>query len=178
MKNIDLHKFALAVGFDVVCVDDDFTSYEFMERIESIESMSYVLQIKNEILYEDVDTILKSIMFVLPPKLKKKLTKLLKKKDETNIGSIIDLLCFSVEEYRAKCDYEKLREYASLLGIDLSAIGYYFTYKLTKQKYLEILSYIERNLTFEDSLVLGKMKKLDYKIGYLKQKKSVTSNEI
>ena len=46
MAKIDLHKLALTVGFEVVCVDDDFTNYEYMIRLRDIESMSYILKIK------------------------------------------------------------------------------------------------------------------------------------
>ena len=48
MAKIDLHKLALTVGFEVVCVDDDYTNYEYMITLRDIESMSYVLKIKNE----------------------------------------------------------------------------------------------------------------------------------
>ena len=40
MAIIDLHKLALSVGFEVVCVDDDYTNYEYMIRLKDIESMS------------------------------------------------------------------------------------------------------------------------------------------
>jgi hypothetical protein len=50
VAKIDLHKLALTAGFEVVCVDDDYTNYEYMIRLKDIESMSYVLKIKNDIL--------------------------------------------------------------------------------------------------------------------------------
>ena len=62
MAKIDLHKLALTVGFEVVCVDDDYTNYEYMITLRDIESMSYVLKIKNEIAYSDVENILQSII--------------------------------------------------------------------------------------------------------------------
>ena len=76
MSKIDLHKLALTVGFEVVCVDDDYTNYEYMIRIKDIESMSYVLSIKNHIEFLDVDNILQSIIIVLPADLKRKIRKL------------------------------------------------------------------------------------------------------
>ena len=62
MAKIDLHKLALTVGFEVVCVDDDYTNYEYMVRIRDIESMSYILKIKNKIEFADVENILTSII--------------------------------------------------------------------------------------------------------------------
>ena len=91
MARIDLHKLALTVGFEVVCVDEDYTSYEYMIRIRDIESMSYVLQIKNHIEFLDVDNILQSIIIVLPTDLRRKIKKLTKKTDENNIENIIHI---------------------------------------------------------------------------------------
>ena len=68
-------------GFEVVCVDEDYTNYEYMVRMSNIESMSYILKIKNEATYADVDETLQSIFLVLPAGLKNKLRKLAKKKD-------------------------------------------------------------------------------------------------
>ena len=130
MAKIDLHKLALTVGFEVVCVDDDYTNYEYMVRLRDIESMSYILKIKNVISYDDVDNILQSIMIVLPKPLRKKVKKLVRKKDEKNIENIIDLLCFTISEYRNKTKYSLLKEYGSYVGIDIEKFGYYFTYKI------------------------------------------------
>lgn len=91
MAKIDLHKLALIVGFEVVCVDDDYTNYEYMVRLRDIESMSYILKIKNDIAFSDVDNILQSIVIVLPTELRRKIRKLTRKKDENNIENIIDL---------------------------------------------------------------------------------------
>lgn len=171
MAKIDLHKLALTVGFEVVCVDDDYTNYEYMVTLQDIESMSYVLKIKNEIAYSDVENILQSIILVLPTKLRLKVKRLAKKRDENNIDNIIDLLCFTISEYRNKTKYNILKEYGELVGVNLEANGYYFTYNMTKKKYSDALALIESKLDVNDALVLGKMKKLEYKIGYLKQNK-------
>ena len=80
VAKIDLHKLALTVGFEVVCVDDDYTNYEYMIRLKDIESMSYVLKIKNEILFADVENILQSIIIVLPKELRSKVKRLARKK--------------------------------------------------------------------------------------------------
>lgn len=173
MAKIDLHKLALIVGFEVVCVDDDFTNYEYMVRIRDIESMSYILKIKNKIGFEDVDNILASIIIVLPNELRKKIKKLTRKKDEKNIESIIDLLCYTITEYKSKTKYSLLSEYACLLGVNLEKNGYYFTYKLSRKKERQIIALIESKLSVEQAPILGKMHKLEYKIGYLKQNKKL-----
>ena len=171
MAKIDLHKLALTVGFEVVCVDDDYTSYEYMVRLNGIESVSYVLQIKNKINYTDVDNILQSIVLVLPTRLRLKVKRLARKKDENNIDNIIDLLCFTISEYQAKTKYHLLKEYGDLVGVDIEKQGYFFSYKMSNKKFYEILALIESKLELNDALVLGKIKKIEYKIGYMKQNK-------
>ena len=176
MAKIDLHKFALTVGFEVVCVDENYTNYEYMVRIRDIESMSYVLQIKNNIEFSDVDEILQSIIIVLPRKLKRKVQKLMKHRDENNIDNIIDLLCYTVSEYRAKTEYSQLKEYGDLVGVNIEDNGYYFTYKLSKEKYRKIVSLIESKLSIEQAMVIGKIRKIEYKIGYVKQQIPTAEN--
>ena len=46
MARIDLHKLAVVIGFEVVCVDDEYTNYEYMMRLRDIESISYIIKIK------------------------------------------------------------------------------------------------------------------------------------
>jgi len=171
VAKIDLHKLALIVGFEVVCVDDDYTNYEYMIRLRDIESMSYILKIKNEIAYADVDNILQSIIIVLPSELKRKIKKLMRKKDEKNIENIVDLLCYTIAEYKNKTSYSMLKEYGEQVGVDIEKHGYYFSYKMTKTTYRKILSLIESKLSIEEAPVIGKIRKLEYKIGYLKQNK-------
>ena len=171
MPRIDLQRLALTVGFEVVCVDEDYTNYEYMVRISDIESMSYVLKIKNEITYADVEETLQSIILVLPAGLRKKIKKLARKRDENNIENIIDLLCFTVSEYKSITKYSLLKEYGDLVGVDIEKYGYYFTYDMSKKKYSQALAFIESKLDVNDALVLGKIKKIEYKIGYMKQNK-------
>ena len=170
MAKIDLHNLALTVGFEVVCVDDDYTNYEYMVRLRDIESMSYILKIKNVIMYDDVENILQSIMIVLPKPLRKKVKKLVRKKDEKNIENIIDLLCFTISEYRSKTRYSLLKEYGLYVGVDIEKEGYYFTYKMKKKTYRKVISLIESKLSIEEAPIVGKMKKIEYKIGYVKQR--------
>ena len=172
MAKIDLHNLALTVGFEVVCVDDDYTDYEYMVVLRDIESMSYVLKIKNKIAYDDVENILQSIILVLPTRLRSKIKRLARKRDENNIDNIIDLLCFTISEYRNKTKYSQLKEYGDLVGVDIEKHGYFFTYKLSNKKYYEILALIESKLDLDDALILGKIKKIEYKIGYMKQNKT------
>ena len=176
MARINLHELALIVGFEVVCVDDDYTNYEYMIRIRDIESMSYVLKIKNNIEFLDVDNILQSIIIVLPADLRRKIKKLTKKTDENNIDNIIDLLCFTVEEYKQKTRYNLLNDYAKLLGINLEDYGYFFTYKMSKKKYKQIMAFIESKLDISVAPIIGKMHKIEYKIGYLKQNKFIDNS--
>ena len=171
MAKIDLHNLALTVGFEVVCVDDDYTNYEYMITLRDIESMSYVLKIKNEIAYSDVENILQSIILVLPSRLRSKVKRLAKKRDESNIDNIIDLLCFTISEHKSKTKYCLLKEYGDLVGVDIEKHGYFFNYKMAKKKYYEILALIESKLSLDDALILGKIKKIEYKIGYMKQNK-------
>ena len=178
MTKIDLHKLALAVGFEVVCVDEDYTNYEYMVRIKDIESMSYILKIKNNPEYSETDEIISSIIIMLPKKLRKRLKKLMKKKDESNIDNIIDLLCYTVTEYKNKTNYSMLKEYGELLGVNIEDYGYYFTYKVSKKKYAKIISLIESKLSVEDAPVIGKIRKLEYKIGYIKQQKNLENQSI
>lgn len=169
MAKIDLHKLALTVGFEVICVDDDFTNYEYMVRIRDIESVSYVLKIKNEIEFEDVDNILQSIVIMLPKDLRRKIKKLARKKDEQNIDNIIDLLCYTIDEYKSKTKYSLLKEYGDLVGVNIEDYGYYFTYNMSNKKYRQILSLIESKLSVDEAPIVGKIKRIEYKIGYMKQ---------
>lgn len=169
MAKIDLHKLALTVGFEVVCVDDDFTNYAYMVRIRDIESVSYVLKIKNEIEFEDVDNILQSIVIMLPKDLRRKIKKLARKKDEQNIDNIIDLLCYTIDEYKSKTKYSLLKEYGDLVGVNIEDYGYYFTYNMSNKKYRQILSLIESKLSVDEAPIVGKIKRIEYKIGYMKQ---------
>ena len=62
-----------------------------------------------------------------------------------------------------------LKEYADIVGVDIEKHGYYFTYKMSKGTYSKILALIESKLSVEDALVVGKIRKIEYKIGYVKQ---------
>jgi len=178
MVKIDLHKLALAVGFEVICVEDDSVNYEYMVRIRDIESISYVLKLKNDPDYSEVDHIISSIIIMLPNKLRRKIKKLMRKKDKDNIDNIIDLLCYTITEYKSKTKYSLLKEYGNLVGINIEDYGYYFKYKITKKEFIKIKSLIESKLSIEDAPIIGKIKSIEYKMGYIKQKQSAENQSI
>ena len=139
MARIDLHKLAVVIGFEVVCVDDEYTNYEYMMRLRDIESISYIIKIKNKPDFFEVDEIVSSLIVMLPRKLKQKIKKLMKKKDSDNIDNVIDLLCYTVEEYNNKTKYSLLREYGNAVGVNIEEHGCYFTYKISKKTYAKII---------------------------------------
>ena len=57
----------------------------------------------------------------------------------------------------------------SINGIDITEHGYEFQYETNKKMARQILSMIESYLPIDLAPVLGKIKKIDYKIGYAKQ---------
>ena len=169
MARIDLHKLAVVIGFEVVCVDDEYTNYEYMMRLRDIESISYIIKIKNQPDFFEVDEIVNSLIVMLPRQLKRKIRKLMKKKDSENIDNVIDLLCYTVEEYNNKTKYSLLKEYGKVAGVDIEEYGYYLTYKLSKKAYAKIVSLIESKLPIETALRVGKIKDIEYKISCIKQ---------
>ena len=168
-NNVDLHHLAETVGWIPRYVDEGYTSYEYIERIGNIESLCHVLKLYDDLVYENYLSTFDAIIEVLPKELIKKIKKLTKKCDKANISSVIDLAAYEVEEYRLKTTYHKLFDYGCLLGVDISKEGYQFCYKMNKNQERQILSLIESNLPIDLAPVLGKIKKIDYKIGYVKQ---------
>ena len=169
MKNIDLHKLAQTVGWTALYVDEDYTSYEYMQKVKNIECLCHVLKLYDDLTYENYYSTFETIIGVLPKDLVKKIKKLTKKSDPENINSLIDLVCYEVEEYRLKTTYNKLFTYGTLVGLDISDKGYKFCYDMTKSEERKILSLIESSLPIDLAPILGKIKKIDYKIGYIKQ---------
>ena len=168
-KYIDLHKLAQIVGWTALYVDEDYTSYEYYKRVKNIESLCHVLKIYDDLTYENYLSTFYTIINVLPKGLIRKIKKLTKKSDPESIHNVIDLACYEVEEYRNKTDYNKLFTYGTLVGVDISKSGYEFCYEMSKSQKRDILSFIESRLDIDLAPVLGKIKKLDYKIGYAKQ---------
>lgn len=173
-----LNELATKVGFEVINVDDGFINYEYNEKVSGVESISYMLQILDKPTKDKALLTFEAIINVLPKKLKKKINKLIKHSDVSEEKNL-ELVIFAIDEYKAKSDYSRLKEYGLLLGVDIEKLGYNFTYNLNKKEYNDILAQIEQALPMEFAPVLGKIKKLDYKIGYIKNNKDiVTKREI
>ncbi len=166
-----MHELALKVGFEVVNVEEDYTDYEYNEKVSGVESISYIIKVNDKATSEQARLTFDAILTVLPKKLKKRIYKLVKGTDIATDEKSIELAIFAVEEYRAKCDYNRLKEYGSLLGVDIEKLGYHFTYNLSKKDARACLAKIERTLPMNLAPVLGKIKKIEYKIGYVKNNK-------
>ncbi len=169
MKYIDLNSLAQMVGWTAVYKDNGYTSYEYIQKIKNIESLCHVLKLYDNLDFSNYYSTFETIIEVLPKKLNKKIKKLTKNVDEANIANILDLAKYEVDEYRKNSTYNKLYTYGKLVGVDIQKEGYDFSYNISKQNERKILSMIESTLSVELAPVLGKLKKLDYKIGYIKQ---------
>ena len=167
-----LNELAIKVGFEVVNVDDGCTNYEYNERVSGVESISYIIKVIDKPTKSEQVLTFEAIVNVLPKKLKKKVKKLTKHSDMSDEKNI-ELVIFAVDEFKAKSDYSKLKEYGLLLGKDIEKMGYNFKYFLTKKEYSDIISKIEQALPMEYAPVLGNIKNIDYKIGYIKNNKDI-----
>ena len=174
--NKTLNELATKVGFEVVNVDDGFINYEYTEKISGVESVSYMLQILDNASKDKQVLTFEAIINVLPKNIRKKIYKLIKHSDVSEEKNL-ELVMFALDEIKAKSDYSRLREYGLLLGVDIEKLGYNFKYILNKKEYNDILARIEQALPMEYAPVLGKIKKLDYKIGYIKNNKDVVSKQ-
>ena len=171
-----LHEIASIVGFEEVNVDEGFTNYEYTVQMASFESLSYLITIKESLSFEETKATLYAIIDVLPVKLRKKLHKLTKRFDKNNKDNVLDLVYYSIEEFKSKTAYQKLYTYGRLVGVDISKNGYLFEYEMPKKKQKQILAFIESSLPLELAPVLGKIKKIEYKIGFIKNKKQKQEN--
>lgn len=168
MKN-NLHDLALAVGFEVVNVDDGFTNYEFNEKLTGVESVSYIIKVLDNMTPERYALTFDAIVNVLPRKFKKRVYKLVKHSNVAEDEKCLELVLFAVNQYRDKCEYNKLKEYGELLGVNIEDLGYNFSYNLGKKEAKAIISKIEQKIPMELSATVGKMRKLEYKIGFVKK---------
>ena len=171
MKN-SLHDLALAVGFEIVNVDDGFTNYEFNEKLTGVESVSYIIKVLDNMTPERYQSTFDAIVNVLPRKFKKRIYKLVKHSNVAEDEKCLELVLFAVQQYREKCEYNKLKEYGQLLGVNIEELGYNFTYNLSKKDQKAIIAKIEQKVPMELAATVGKIKKVEYKIGFIK--KSVT----
>ena len=169
---VSLHELASAIGWEIVNVDEGFINYEYILKIGDIDSLSYIVRISENPTDEYFEETFEALIQILPKKLQKKLYKLIK---GSTVKDSMEILIFAIDEYRQKTDFNKLYNYGLLLGVDLLKEGYVFEYELTKKEKVKILSRIESELPMELAPVLGKMKKLEYKIGFLKNRNSAIS---
>lgn len=168
----NLHNLASSIGWEVVNVDEGYINYEYLLKVGDIESLSYIVRISEDPSDEYFESTFEALIQVLPRKFQKKLHKLIK---HSTVKDSLEVIIFAVDEYRAQTDFNKLYTYGKLLGVDLFKEGYIFQYELTKKERIKILSRIESELPVELSPVVGKIKKLDYKIGYIKNKNASTN---
>ena len=172
-----LHELALKVGYEVVNVEDDYTDYEYTENLSNVESVSYIIKVYDNASSEEAELTFYAIIDVLPSKLKKRINKLIKRQDISKDEKAIELAVFAVEEYRAQCDYTYLLQYGQLLNVDIEALGYHFMYVMPKKLRREIVAKIEQAVPMEYAPALGKIKKLEYKIGYVREKHIATQGK-
>jgi len=168
MNTRGLHNLARAIGWVKVNEEEEYTSYEYRTQLSPKEAIVNVVRVYNEVTIDEFLETLYILKNVLPKKLLKRVNKITNKLKPENILGALDAVCFAIDEYKTKCDYTKLCEYASIIGIDLKERGYGFQYEIDKRTYKQILTLIESNLPMQDATRLAKMKRLDYKIGYLK----------
>ena len=164
----NLEGLAKTIGWVEIGREDDFINLEYNRRINDYESVRHILKLYSNLTDYDFINAFSAIVDVLPRKLKKRIYKLTKHADLEKKGDLIDLVSFAIDEYKAQSTYTKLEEYAKVLNVDLNSMGYSYCYELTKKEINEILSKIEKVLPLELLPQVGKMKKIEYKIGFVK----------
>lgn len=165
-----LKEIAKVIGWELITEDKGFSTYEFEIEESKHEHLAYVVRILDDPNELEVIEILLTLTKVLPFKLKCKVNRIINRLKLEDLSNTMELICFTVDEYKKKTDYAKLRRYGHLLGVDIEAGGHKFEYKLKRRKKAEILSQIEIALPMEIAPVLGKIKNIDYKIAYIKNK--------
>ena len=166
-----LKELASRIGWKLVNEDKGFCIFEYEVHVSKHENDLFIVRILDEPNELETRELLSAILKVLPAKIRKKANKLLSKFKIEDFENLTEVVSFTVDEYRKSTDYAKLEEYGKLLGINIEELGYSFEYKLKKNTRSEILSQIELKLPMELAPVLGKIRKLDYKIAYIKNNK-------
>ena len=165
-----LLELAKVIGWASIQEEDGFINLEYTQRVNEYEAMKHIFKLGDIESNEEFLDAMGSIIEVLPKKLKKKIFKLTKESDFEKKDDLIDLITFTIEEYKVQSEFTKLNEYASLLGLNLEKMGYYYSYEITKKQRNEILAKIESYLPIELLPQVGKMKKTEYKIGFVRTK--------
>ena len=172
-SSLSLRDLAKSIGWQLVTDDKGFSLHEFEVHVSKYENDSYIVRILDEPNELEIVEMFYTITKVLPYKLKVKVRKLLNKFKIEDFSNMCEIAIFTVEEFKKHTDFYKLKEYGLILGVDIEALGYTFEYKLKKHKRSEILTVIEVNLPSELAPILGKIRKLDYKIAYVKNNKNM-----
>jgi len=167
MKN-KLLKLAELIGWQKHSEVEGFSNLEFTQRINDIEALKHLVKIGDVKTDAEFIDVFGSIINVLPKKLKKSIYKLTKNADINKKDDLLELVSFTIEEFKAQSEFTKLNEYAEVLGIDLNKLGYVYSYELTKKQRSEIIAKIESVLPLEILPQVGKIKKTEYKIGFVK----------
>lgn len=168
---------ALTIGWTKVADDKGFTSYEYKKDVSRTESVTYLLRVFDEETSEDFFQTLFIINNVLPLELKKKVKKITKKLKPDDLPGVVDVLKFAIEEHKKKTTYAKLLEYGKMVGVDIAELGYKPEYETSRRKEFEIVAKIESKLPMELAPEVGKIRKIDYKIAYVRTHKTINEEE-
>ena len=168
-----LVELATAIGWKKVAEDKDFTSYEYKKDVSRSESVTYLLRIFEHQESEDFYQTLFIINNVLPRELKKKIKKITKKIKPDEIAGVVEVIKFAIDEHKKKTTYTMLEQYGKMLGVDIEKLGYGFEYETSRRKELEILAKIEAKLPMELAPEVGKIKKIEYKMAFVRTHKVV-----
>lgn len=171
MPTHNLKNLSLIIGWKLVNSDDGFCNYEYKKPINKNQSVSHLIKIYDKMNDDEFAEVLKILESVLPKKLRKKISKITRKLKPEDIAGVIEVISFAIEEYRNKTMYQKLSDYAGVLGLNLEKLGYEFDYELSGTRITEILSVIESHIPIEIVPEVGKIRKIDYKIAFLQNNK-------
>ena len=172
MTKSDLITLAEVIGWQKVNDDKGYSLYEYRKAVNKFEEISHLVKLLDEPTDIEVYEMLLTLKNVLPYKLQRKLNKIIRNVKISSLPQIVEVISFTVDEYKQATKYSKLQQYGELLGVNLEDMGYKFMYKIPKKLQAEMLSKIELNLPMEITPTVGKIRKLDYKIAFLKKQNS------
>lgn len=170
-----LQDLASVIGWKLVNDDKGFKNFEYEICMSKYENISHVVRILDEPNEIEICEILLTLIKVLPSKLKRKVNKLMGKFKMEDFVNLSEVATFTIEEYKKSTEFYKLQVYGDMLGVNIEEKGYTFEYRLRKNKRSEILSVIENKLPMEIAPAVGKIKKIDYKIAYIKNNRIINN---
>ena len=168
MSKNKLLELAELIGWQKTGEENGQFNLEYLQRINEIESLKHVVMLKTKLTDAEFLDVFGSIIAVLPKKLKKTIFKLTKQSSLDKKDDLLDLVSFTIEEFKAQSEFKKLTDYAEVLGVDLAKLGYGYSYELTKKQRSEIIAKIESVLPLEILPIVGKIKKTEFKMAYVK----------